>query len=485
MASPITASSSIDVQGMVSNLMSFERKPLTQMQTEAKKIDTKVSAYGKLQSQVAAFRDASATLSRLETWRSVKAASADAASVEVTASAGAGASQHMVAVQQLAQSQTVSSGAYASSAAIVGGGTVRIQLGTQPTGAASFTADAARPEMAVTVPAGATLAEVRDAINAAGAGVRASIVRDGDQVRLFVTGTDSGGNQAFRMQVDDADGTPTDAAGLSAIAFDPVAAAGAGRNLALVRQAVDSQYTIDGVALTGRSNRIAGAMDGIDLVLKKVTAAEVQVDVTVDAEALKTSTQKFVDTYNSLNKLLAEQTKYDETTKTAGPLQGDRTAVGILGQVRAIVRETVTGGTLSKLADVGITLQRDGSLALSSSAFASAAVDPSKLEKLFAAPGTPVTAPDGTVSTPDRGLMVRFKSLGDSLLASDGSVQTATDAWAARLKANKNRQAAFEVRMTDVEKRLLRQYSSLDAQLAAAQQSSSALASALSALPKT
>jgi len=480
MPSPITASSSIDVQGMVSNLMSFERRPLTQMQTEAKKIDTKISAYGKLQSQVAAFRDASATLSRLETWRTVKAASADASAVEVTASSGAGASQHMVAVQQLAQSQTVSSGTYASSAAVVGGGTVRIQLGTQPTGVNSFTPDAARPEVAVTVAAGATLADVRDSINAAGAGVRASIVRDGDQVRLFVTGSDSGGNQAFRMQVDDADGGSTDAAGLSAIAFDPVAAVGAGKNLALVRQAVDSEYTIDGVALTGRSNRIAGAMDGIDLVLKKVTAAEVQVDVTVDAEALKTSTQKFVDAYNALNKLLAEQTKYDETTKTAGPLQGDRTAVAILGQVRNVVRETVTGGTLSKLSDVGIALQRDGSLALSSSGFASATVDPSRLEKLFAAPGT-----DGSATATDRGLMLRFKSLGDNLLAGDGSVQTATDSWAARLKANKTRQAAFEVRMTDVEKRLLRQYSSLDAQLAAAQQSSSALTSALSALPKT
>lgn len=484
MASPITASSSIDVQGMVSNLMSFERKPLTQMQSEAKKIDTKVSAYGKLQSQVAGFRDAAATLSRLETWRTVKAASADASAVEVTASAGAGASQHMVAVQQLAQSQTVSSGAFASSAAVVGGGTVRIQLGTQPTGAASFTADAARPEVTVAVAAGATLADVRDAINAAGAGVRASIVRDGDQVRLFVSGSDSGGNQAFRMQVTDADGASLDTAGLSALAFDPTAAVGAGQNLALVRQAVDSQYTIDGVALNGRSNRIAGAMDGIDLVLKKVTAAEVQVDVTVDAEALKTSTQKFVDAYNSLNKLLAEQTKYDDTTKTAGALQGDRTAVGILGQVRAIVRETVSGGTLSKLGDVGISLQRDGSLALSSSNFASATVNPSRLETLFAAPGTPVTAGDGTVSTPDRGLMLRFKSLGDTLLASNGSVQTATDAWAARLKANKTRQAAFEIRMSDVEKRLLRQYSSLDAQLAAAQQSSSALSSALASLPK-
>jgi flagellar capping protein FliD len=81
--------------------------------------------------------------------------------------------------------------------------------------------------------------------------------------------------------------------------------------------------------------------------------------------------------------------------------------------------------------------------------------------------------------------MLRFKLLGDTLLASSGSVQTATDAWAARLKANKNRQAAFEVRMTDVEKRLLRQYSSLDVQLALAQQTSAALSSTLSALPKT
>jgi flagellar hook-associated protein 2 len=214
-------------------------------------------------------------------------------------------------------------------------------------------------------------------------------------------------------------------------------------------------------------------------VLKKVTAAEVQVDVTVDAEALKTATQKFVDAYNALNKLLSEQTKYDETTKTAGALQGDRTAVSILGQIRNVVRETVTGGTLSKLSDVGITLQRDGSLSLSSSGFASATVDPSRLEKLFAAPGT-----DGLATSTDRGLMLRFKSLGDNLLAGDGSVQTATDSWAARLKANKTRQAAFEVRMTDVEKRLLRQYSSLDAQLAAAQQSGAALSSALAGLPR-
>ncbi|HMS79098.1 MAG TPA: flagellar filament capping protein FliD, partial [Burkholderiaceae bacterium] len=215
--------------------------------------------------------------------------------------------------------------------------------------------------------------------------------------------------------------------------------------------------------------------DGVALVLKQVTAAPVQVDVSVDVEALQASTQKFVDAYNALNALLAEQTKYDETTKTAGPLQGDRSAVGILGQVRSIVRETVEGGALTRLSDAGITLQRDGSLAMKSETFRSAATDPTRLQNLFAPPGT---------TEADRGLMLRFRDLGDRLIGPDGSVVNATDAWTARLNANKARQDAFEVRMTDVEKRLLRQYASLDAQLAAAQNAGAALASALSALPK-
>lgn len=475
MASPITASSVIDVQGLVAGLMSAERKPLEQMQSEAKKIDTKISAYGKLQSQVASFRDAAASLTRLDTWRAVKASSGLPTAVEVTASPGASATQHAITVEQLAQAQTVSSGTFAGNDAVIGGGTLRIQLGTQPSGPTSFTPDAARPEVSVTVPAGATLAEVRDAINGSTAGVRASLVRDGDAVRLFVTSSESGANQSFRLLADDADGGSTDTAGLSALAFDPTAAAGAGRNLSLVREAADAEYTIDGVALTARSNRIAGAMDGVDLVLKQVTGAPVQVDVSVDVEALQASTQKFVDAYNALNALLAEQTKYDETTKTAGPLQGDRSAVGILGQVRSIVRETVEGGALTRLSDAGITLQRDGSLAMKSETFRSAATDPTRLQNLFAAPGT---------TEADRGLMLRFRDLGDRLIGPDGSVVNATDAWTARLNANKARQDAFEVRMTDVEKRLLRQYASLDAQLAAAQNAGAALASALSALPK-
>ena len=151
MASPITASSAIDVQGLVSSLMKAERKPLEQMQSEARKIDAKISAYGKLQSQVAAFRDAAASLSRLDAWRAVKGSSATPAAVEITARPGASATQHAVSVQQLAQPQTISSGAFAGADTVIGGGTLRIQLGTQPSGATSFTPDATRAEVALSL----------------------------------------------------------------------------------------------------------------------------------------------------------------------------------------------------------------------------------------------------------------------------------------------------------------------------------------------
>jgi len=475
MTSPITASSMIDVQGLVSSLVKAESRPLVQMQTDAKKIDVKISAYGKLQSQLSAFRDASAALSRVSAWSAVTASSGNANAVDIVASSGATATQHAIEVQQLAAAQTVTSGTFLASDTVVGSGTLRIQMGSQPTGAGSFTADATRAEVSVTIPANATLAQVRDAINASSSGVRASIVKDGDQVRLFVSSTTSGGNQAFRIQADDADGNSTDTTGLSALAFDPTAATGAGQNLTQMRTAADAQYTLDGVALTARTNRIAAAMDGVDLTLKQVTTAPVQVEVKSDPEALQAALQKFADAYNALNTLLVDQTKYDAASKTAGPLQGDSSVVGIQSQIRSALRDTVTGGTLSSLSDAGLSVQRDGSLKLDANRFQAVAADPTQLAALFSATGT---------SAANKGLMVRLRDLGDRLMGTDGPVTSATSTWQSRKTSNQKRQDSMQVRLDALEKRLLRQYSALDAKLVTAQQSTAQLQSALAGLPK-
>jgi len=239
MASPITSSSMIDVQGIVSNLMKVESAPLTALKKDATAITTEISAYGKVSSSIATFRDAANNLAQLSTWKAVAASSSNAGAVAVTASSSAAVSQNSIAVQQLAGAQNVASASYAASTATVGGGTLQIQLGTQPTGATSFTADSSAA-ISITIAAGATLADVRDSINAAGAGVKASIVKDGDGVRLFVGSSTSGANQAFKITATDSDGNSNDASGLSALAFDPTKTAGAGSNMTMVQRALDA-----------------------------------------------------------------------------------------------------------------------------------------------------------------------------------------------------------------------------------------------------
>jgi len=476
MTSPITSSSMIDVQGIVTNLMKVESAPLTALKKDATAITTKISAYGKVSSSIATFRDAANNLAQLNTWRAVAASSSNPDAVTVTASSNAAVGQNSIEVQQLARAQNLASASYAATTATIGSGTLTIQLGTQPAGATSFVADGSAA-VSVTINAGASLADVRDAINAAGAGVKASIVKDGDGVRLFVSSLSSGANQAFRMAATDSDGNSNDAAGLSALAFDPTKTAGAGSNMTMVQRALDANYTIDGLALTSRTNTVTGALDGVDLSFNRVTTAAVQINVKTDTEALKASTQKFVDAYNALNKILSDGTRYDESTKTAGPLQADRSAVTMLQQIRSIVTDTVTGGTLTRLADAGMSLQRDGSITLNATTFASAASTPSNLQALFAATG------GGTGST-TQGLMLRFRAMADAITGASGPLTAASDNWAARKKGNQTRQDALQVRLDSRQVALLKQYSALDAKLAAAQQNGSRLASALAGLPK-
>jgi len=475
MTSPITSSSAIDVQGIVSSLVNAERRPLVKMQADAKQIDTKISAYGKLQSLVAKFRDVANTLSNATNWLPTQATSTQPALIGATAKAGAAPAQYNLTVEQLAGPQTVHSGGFASTSSTIGGGTLRIQLGQQPSGPGSFAPDPTRPEQSIAIPADATLAQIRDAINGANAGVRASFVRDGDQYRLLMSSSATGQNQAFRITVEDLDGQNTDTSGLSALAFDPTALSGQGRNLSLIKQAEDARYTVDGLALTAPSNRITDALEGVDLEFKQVTSTPVRIDVATNVEAMKTSAQSFVDAYNELNTLLAEQTRYNESSKSAGVLQGDSSAVGVLNRIRGIVKETLGTGTMSRLADAGIRLQKDGSLNLDEARFRDAAADPAALQTLMTQTGA---------TNSERGLMRRVRDLGDQLLSSQGSLTTATNAWTSRKTSITKRQEAFENRLTTIQQRLLKQFSALDAQLVQSQQSSNALASALSGLSK-
>ena len=85
---------------------------------------------------------------------------------------------YAIEVTQLARQYKLSSAGHADSAALMGAGTMSIQVGAKA---------------AVTIPAGDySLDGLSKAINAAQAGVSATIVNDGSTNHLVITATDSG-----------------------------------------------------------------------------------------------------------------------------------------------------------------------------------------------------------------------------------------------------------------------------------------------------
>lgn len=449
--------SSIDVQGIVSQLMQIERRPLEAMQKNLSGIQTKLSALGKLQSALSAFQDAARALTRSATWQAASASSSDAVAVKATAGSGAIPGGYSIEVGQLARRQTVASNPFAGSDSVVGSGTLRIRMGTLDASGTAFSPDAARPEVAIAIASGATLAQVRDAVNAAGAGVTAALVADGASQRLMLRSADSGAAQAFAIAVDDADGNGQDASGLSALAFDPAAAPASGRNLALTQSAQDALVTVNGLQVSASSNLLAGVVENLTLELGRVTSAPVEVTVGSDRESLRGSLDAFVTAWNDLNRLLSEQLRYDPGTKTAGPLQGNQTVTGIQQQMREILRGTVGAGSTNSLSALGIELQRDGSLAAKAARVDAALADPAAVQALFAQAGA---TPD------DAGLAKRLVSRIDALLGVDGAMSGATGSLRARERSIEQQRERFDSRLTGIEKRLLRQYTALDANLA-------------------
>lgn len=576
----------IDVQGIVSQLMSIERQPLQKLQTTASGIQTKLSAIGRVQGSISTFQSAAQELINLPNWRAVQASSSNENAVKATASTGAVAGTYDLTVNQLAQRQTLSGPsmrgglvgpAVASDATPVGSGTLAISRGTYNLTASppTYTEDGASVNVAIA--ATDTLAQVRDKINAAAAGVTASIVTESNQARLIVRSTDPNDARAIRILATDTDGnntntsglsslaydetqsagagrnltarrddemvigggtlsiargsaaavsvtitngatlaqvrdqinaasagvsativndssgarlvlrsantgaanaikvtvtseeagsgTLTDTNGLSMLAYDPLAAVGAGRNLTQTQAAQDASVTISGITVTSSTNSVSGAIENVALDLRQAGTGNMTVTVSNNTSAMRSMLDRFVTSWNDLNRVLADVTRFDPTTKVAGPLQGDNTVLGLQRQLRAMLTATVGTGTetlgdgeVRRLADAGLTLQRDGSLQISGTKLDPLLASPTKLSNLFAASDANVTSLNGIAR--------RLTTLTSGLLANDGAVSASSSALRNRQTSVQQQQERLQRRLTETEQRLLRQYSAVNDNIA-------------------
>ncbi|SFW14609.1 flagellar filament capping protein FliD [Nitrosovibrio sp. Nv17] len=382
--------SNLDVAGIINQLMAVERQPLALLDRREADYQAKLSAYGTLKGALASLQSTMQGLADAARFQSVRASAADPSVLTATAGGTAAPGSYSVEVQQLAQQQKIRSDGFASPASVVGSGTLTLQYGEYDGDLGIFTPSGARAARTITIdPSTNTLAGVRDAINAADAGVAASIVHDGSSSRLVLTVKDTGAASSVRILVQDDDGTHLDTAGLSRLAFDPAAAAGAGKNLTQVQAAQDAKLRIDGIDVSRASNIVQDAIEGVTLNLLKNTAGDsITVSVVRDGAGIQASVESFVKSFNSINQILVNLSSYNTSTGKGAVLQGDAATLSIQRWLRTTVSAEV--GAHGSLSQIGVSFQKDGSLALDAARLQSAVeADFDRIGSLFAARGNP------------------------------------------------------------------------------------------------
>jgi flagellar hook-associated protein 2 len=441
--------SGLDVESIITKLMSIEKAPVTQLQTQASTIQTKISAFGSLQSAVSSFRDAALALTKSDTWGATTATSADATSVSAVGSSSALAGSYAVKVQSLAAAQSVASTAYASSSEVVGAGDLTIDIGAWDLTEPGFAARATINSLSIPISSTDTLADVRDKINAAGGGVRASIVTDSSGARLVLSSSTTGVSNGFRV---------TGTGGGAAFTYD---ATDGSSPMTRTQTAADAKAFVNGLEINSATNNLSDVIQGLTLNLNKVTTDAVQINVAQDNTTMKASIQSFVTAYNSLASTLQTQTKYDDSTKTAGTLQGDSTAVALQRQLRSMVSAPSDASSVfSSLSQVGVELQADGTLKVSDTKLTSAlSSNLAEVKKLFA--NTSLTDDTST-----NGVAQRLRAFGDTVLGTDGMLTTRKAGLSSSLTRNQDQQDAYTTRLESTEKRIRAQYTALDTKVA-------------------
>ena len=433
--------SGLDLETIIDTLTNAERIPTqTRLDTREIEIQAEISAYGSLKSSLKDFQSALSGLSTVKGLAARSANSSDDATFTATASSGAAVGSTDIQVMQLASNhKLVSNADFTGLDEAVGAGTLSIAVGGN-----SFS---------VNIVAGDnnTLGDIRDAINDAAdnPGVTASILTISDGMggsvsKLVLTSDETGAANGITVTVtDDVDGMDADNVGLSRLI---------NANMTEKSEALDAEILIDGeYSVTSSTNVFQDAIQGVTIT---ANAANPGVDetltVALDKSLITERLQKFVDEFNLLSDTLNYLTDYDITANEAGLLTGDFAARTIETQIRRAIGSALEGAasSYSSLASIGITTQRDGSLALNSDKLTGA------LNSNFADVAE-LLAGDGGI----------FKGLDDrldSFLSSGGVLASRNATFKSQLVDIDEQRVKLNLRIESYEKRIRLQYTNLD-----------------------
>lgn len=431
-------SSGLDTSAVIEQLMSIERRPINLMAQNQAKAQKVLDRYRMLNTKLAALQTSAKALQgmsgnfAMSPFAARTATSSDTTKLSATADGNAPTGTYSVTVNALAREQKTGGGAFTG--AVSGQLTITDSTGTAKN---------------VAITAGMTALDVASAVNATDNGMTATVI-DG---KLVLTGKQTG--ETYTLS-DDVGGTLVTDLGL-----DPT-----------VQTAQQASVTVDGVTVMAKSNTITTALSGVSLNLTAVGSTTLTV-----AQNNASATDKIKDMvakYNEIIKQIKEDTKYDAATKTSGPLQGNSFVTGLQSQLNRMFTEIVdpnAGAVYRNANDLGLTTQRDGTIALDETKLntalnnnAAAVFKVFGFEDNATHTSGSLTVKEinvGSGTTVGDGIATRLAGFVDSLIASASAYnepgvngQPSQGGLLARITSQQTTITGFDTRMDAYEKRL-------------------------------
>ncbi|HWF90905.1 MAG TPA: flagellar filament capping protein FliD [Terriglobales bacterium] len=323
----------IDVSSAVSQILQTEAIPQQQWQAQQATLQGQTSAINSLESLVSALQTSLQGLGDPGgSASSMSATSSNTAIVTATAAPGTATGNHVVVVKNVATTGAWYSDSVANSTTALAAGSFDIQVGSNA-------------PVTITVGSGVnTLSDLATAINGQHLGVTASVINDSTGSRLALVSTASGTANDFTISND------------SSVGFTQAV------------QGKDASLTVDGIPISSASNSVTGAVNGLTLNLVSGSEnTEVNVAVAPNSDQISQAVSSFVSAYNAVIQNVNSQFAFDQTSNTAGTLAGDGTVRMLQDALLGSGSYSSTGGTISTLGQLGISMNNDGTLTLDSS----------------------------------------------------------------------------------------------------------------------
>lgn len=489
MASPISISglgSGLDTKAIIAALVSVERIPQQQMQSQADALQKKIDLLGTLRGKVSTLRDKANALGQPAAFLSFKVNASQAGIVSASASGAAQAGEHTLVAQQLATTDRW---------ALDGVSDPDVDLATVNGQQVSF--DYGGQTYSMRFNAGeSSLNEIASGINTIATGkVAASVVNAGTAAapswQLVLTAKETG--EDFRIS-----NLASTVAGLTVDGTGPNAqgVAQSTNNISVGSNAV---AVIDGLTVERTSNDFTGVIAGVSLsLLQGDPNTTVTLTVEPDKGAVKGKIKDFVDAYNEVVKYIRAQNTYDEKAGAGGPLFGETS----LRTIQRTLNNAMFGWTTAQIAAdtngfgtprlVGIESSADGTLKINDkvmdakmdedlAAFADLFVDSDGFDNGGVAVGDPayytdISADTGLGDDLARAIDQVVKSYGNSSgKFSKGIFDARVEALNSNIKTLNERIDARETHIAKYEEQLTARFSALESLMAQLQSQSSFL----------